>query len=184
MKRLLLALLVSGATVCVAGTTGCASSTKSPDVRNSVRTSLDQANLKDVTVSQDLDKGVVTLGGHVSSDTDNDRAMAIAKTIAPNQVIADEIQVLPPGGEATVKKVDASLDAAADHGIDAALTANHLDNGVHHSVEIGVATLTGTVDTAAKRSQIEKLVSQVASVTQVVNKIEVKNQKATSSPGR
>ena len=43
----LLALLVVGILV------GCSTSTKSPDVSDSIRKSLDQAGLKDVTVSQD-----------------------------------------------------------------------------------------------------------------------------------
>ena len=55
----LLALLV------VVTLVGCSTSTKSRDVSDSIRKSLDQAGLKDVTVSQDRDKGVVTLGGHV-----------------------------------------------------------------------------------------------------------------------
>ena len=52
----------------LAGCTGASS--KSPDVSETIRKSLDQANLKDVTVSQDRDKGVVTLGGHVGLDAD------------------------------------------------------------------------------------------------------------------
>jgi hyperosmotically inducible periplasmic protein len=43
----------------------CSNQTKSPDVSDSVRKSLDQAGLKDVTVSQDRDKGVVTLGAQL-----------------------------------------------------------------------------------------------------------------------
>ena len=38
-------------------------------VSDSIRKSLDQADLKDVSVSQDRDKGVITLGGHVPSDS-------------------------------------------------------------------------------------------------------------------
>ena len=39
---------------------GCsATSAKSPDVSSSIRSSLNQAGFKDVTVSQDRDKGVV-----------------------------------------------------------------------------------------------------------------------------
>ncbi|MGA7412793.1 MAG: hypothetical protein WBW33_20105 [Bryobacteraceae bacterium] len=39
---------------------GCSATTKSPDVTASLRKSLDQAGLKDVSVSQDREKGVVT----------------------------------------------------------------------------------------------------------------------------
>ena len=56
--------------VVVIGTlAGCSmKSTRSADVSGGIRTSLDQAGLKDVSVTQDHDKGVVTLGGHVTAD--------------------------------------------------------------------------------------------------------------------
>jgi len=45
---------------------GCAGTdAKSPDVSDSIRASLDQAGLKDISLSQDRDKGVVTLAGPV-----------------------------------------------------------------------------------------------------------------------
>ena len=50
---------------------GCSTtSAKSPDVSDSIRKSLDQAGLKDVSVTQDRDKGIVTLGGQVASAND------------------------------------------------------------------------------------------------------------------
>jgi len=52
-KTLLIVLLV-GAFM------GCSSTPKAPDVSDNIRKSLEQANLKDVSVSQDRDKGVVT----------------------------------------------------------------------------------------------------------------------------
>ena len=62
---------------------GCsAESRKSPEVSSAIRTSLDQAGLKDVSVSQDRDKGVVTLGGHVPTESDRAQAEAIAKPLA------------------------------------------------------------------------------------------------------
>src|SRR5271167_521299 len=73
--------------------------TQSPDVSDAVRKSLDQAGLKDVSVSQDRDKGVVTLGGHVATDADKSQAESITKAIAAGQVVADQIAVIPPGGE-------------------------------------------------------------------------------------
>jgi hypothetical protein len=65
MKELTLALSLTSL-LALALVSGCSGTTvKSPDVSNSIRTSLDQAGYKDVSVSQDRDKGVVTLGGHV-----------------------------------------------------------------------------------------------------------------------
>src|SRR5580692_8110920 len=62
-------------------------STQSPEVSDSIRKSLDQAGLKDVSVSQDRDKGVVTLGGHVAADASKSQAELIAKAIAAGQVV-------------------------------------------------------------------------------------------------
>jgi len=54
---------------------GCSGpSSKSPDVSDSIRKSLDQAGLKTVSVSQDRDKGIVTLGGQVTSENDKSQA--------------------------------------------------------------------------------------------------------------
>ena len=61
---------------------GCSSTSKSPDVSDSIRKSLDQPNLKDVSVSQDRDKGIVTLRGHVAADADKTQAESIARSIA------------------------------------------------------------------------------------------------------
>ena len=50
---------------------GCSqTSTKSPEVSDNIRKSLDQAGFKNVSVSQDRDKGVVTLSGKVTSEND------------------------------------------------------------------------------------------------------------------
>src|ERR1035438_5811731 len=74
---------------------GCAGTTKSPDVSDGIRKSLDQAGLKDVSVSQDRDKGIVTLGGQVTSDNDKSRAESVAKSFAGIQVVANQIAVIP-----------------------------------------------------------------------------------------
>jgi osmotically-inducible protein OsmY len=55
-----------------------------PDVSDRIRKSLDQAGLKDVTVSQDRDKGVVTLAGNVAADGDKAQAESIDKNIEKN----------------------------------------------------------------------------------------------------
>src|SRR5580704_12509559 len=94
-------------TIVIAGTlAGCSSATKSADVAGDIRKSLDQAGYKDVSVSQDRDKGVVTLTGHVLRDTDKAHVERIAKTIAIGEVVADQIIVLPPGGENIAKPVN------------------------------------------------------------------------------
>jgi ABC-type Fe3+-hydroxamate transport system substrate-binding protein len=101
----MLALLSAGL---MSGCSGTAA--ESPDVSDSVRRSLDQAGLKNVTVSEDRDQGVVTLGGHVTNDADKLQAETVAKSLAGAQVVADQIAVIPVGVEKEAKAVNSDLD--------------------------------------------------------------------------
>src|SRR6202011_4426165 len=78
---------------------GCSDTNKSTDVTDNIRKSLDQAGYKDVSVSQDREKGVVTLAGTVPREGDKAQAESIAKSGAGSQVVADQISVRPPGNE-------------------------------------------------------------------------------------
>jgi hyperosmotically inducible protein len=165
----------------VGGLLGCSNTpTKSPDVTDSVRRSLDQSGYKDVSVSQDRDKGVVTLSGTVASESDKAQAEALAKSAAAGQVVANTIAVRPPGDESAAKAVDSDLDKAIEKNLDAALVKRKMDKGVHYDVKNRVVTLKGDAGTQARRSAIEQIASGVPYVRQVVNEMEVKRQKATS----
>jgi hyperosmotically inducible protein len=161
---------------------GCfGTATKSPDVSDSIRKSLDQAGFKDVSVSQDRDKGIVTLGGQVASENDKSQAESIAKSIAGTQVVADQIAVIPVGLEKEAKAVNADLDTGIEKNLDAALIQNKLHKSVNYEVKSGVVTLTGEVNSQYKRDLAEKVATRVPNVKQVVNDLQVKNQKASSS---
>jgi hyperosmotically inducible periplasmic protein len=162
---------------------GCSDSPKkSPDVTDSVRKSLDQSNLHDVKVSQDRDKGVVTLTGQVASDSAKSQAESIAKSIAGSQVVADEIAVVPPGpGASDAKTINSDLDKGIEQNLDAALVQNRFKKDVKYDVKNGVVTLTGEVNSQSKRAQVEKVAAGVPNVQQVVNELQVKDQKASSS---
>jgi len=177
-------LAVAITLVFVAGFTGCSSTPKSPDVQGAIRQSLDQSGYKDVSVSQDRDKGVVTLTGHVAADADKATAESIAKGIAGGQVVADEIQVLPPGNESVAKDVNADLDEGIEKNLDAVLLLNKLNHDVSYEVKSGVVTLTGTVPSQGRRAFAEKIATGVPNVTQVVNELQVKGQKASSTAVR
>jgi osmotically-inducible protein OsmY len=132
----LLAVIVFGALV------GCSTtSAKTADVSGTIRTSLDQAGFKDVSVSQDRDKGVVTLGGHVAAEGDKSQAESIARTIAGAQVVANQIAVIPPGVESDAKTVNSDLDKAIEHNLDAALITEKLHDSVKYDVKNHVVTL-------------------------------------------
>jgi hyperosmotically inducible protein len=155
--------------------------TKSPDVTDNIRKSLDQAGFKDVSVSQDRDKGVVTLTGTTASEADKSQAESIAKSFAGSQVVSDQIAVRPMGNEGIAKKVDSDLDKGIEKNLDAALVQHKLDSTVKYDVKNGVVTLTGKVNSQSRRAFVEKLAAGVPNVKQVVNELEVKSQKATSS---
>src|SRR3981081_1087438 len=158
---------------------GGSTNSKTADVTENIPESLDQAGFKDVSVSEDRDKGVVTLTGNVPTETDKQQAESIAKSNAPNLVVADQISVRPPGNESEAKAVDSDLDKAIEKNLDATLVKHRLKKNVKYDVKNGVVTLTGDVPSQTKREQVEKLVASVPNVKQVVNELEVKNQNAT-----
>jgi len=174
-------LIFSVLPLLVAGMLSSCSSDKSPDVTDNIRKSLDQAGFKDVKVSEDRDKGVVTLTGTVPTDTDKQQAESIAKSTAPSLVVADQISVRPPGNESEAKAVDSDLDKAIEKNLDATLIKHRLKKNVKYDVKNGVVTLTGDLPSQSKRQQVEKLAASIPNVKQVVNEIEVKGQKATTS---
>ncbi|HLV87089.1 MAG TPA: BON domain-containing protein [Candidatus Sulfotelmatobacter sp.] len=162
-------------------TLACSSSTQAPDVTDNVRHALDNAGLTDVHVSQDRDKNVVTLTGTVPGDDDKSRAESIARSLAGSAVIANEIGVRPNGDQGTAKKVDSELDSGIDKNLEAMLVQHKMNHAVRYDVNNGVVTLKGNVPSQGQRSNVEKLAQEVPNVKQVVNELEVKNQRATST---
>ena len=162
----------------------CSSTPKAPDVTGSVRDAINNVGLKDVSVDQDRDKGVVTLGGHVQMEASKSQAEAIAKSVAPGQVIANQIAVLPPGLESTAKDIHSDIDKGIEKNLDAAFLGSALKDDakdISFEVKSGVVTLTGKVNSAGKRASAQAIAAKVPYVEQVVNKLEVKNQQATTT---
>jgi hyperosmotically inducible protein len=174
LRNALLALAIA--------TVGCSTTApKAVDVSDSIKTALKQQGLTDVSVSDDTTAGVVTLGGHVPADAQKSAAESIAKSYAGNQVVADQIAVLPPGVESTAKTINSDLDKGIEKNLDAALLENNLNKGVDYKVKNGVVTLTGEVNSQSRRAQVQTIAAAVPNVQQVVNELQIKNQKATST---
>ena len=165
----------------IGGLVGCSNTAKSPDVAGGIRQSMDQAGIKNVSVDQDKTNGVVTLNGHVLSDADKARADQIARSMAQGQVVANQIEVTPQGMESVAKNVDAKLDKAISSNLDAALIQNGWDKAVRHTEKAGVVTLAGNVDSQQLRSDVERVAAGIPNVQQVVNTLQVKDQKASST---
>ena len=160
---------------------GCSQTVNPPGVAGNIRRALDQAGLKDVSLVQDREKGVLTLGGHVNADGDKAQAEAIAKSFAGAEVVADQIAVLPLGAESEARAMNSDLDKGIEQNLDAALIRNKLHDRVKYAVRSRVVTLTGEVDSQSRRRDAAKVAASVPNVQQVVNELQVKNQKASSS---
>jgi osmotically-inducible protein OsmY len=174
--------LASLALVAVGVLAGCStSSTQAADVSAGIRASLDQAGLKDVSASQDRDKGVVTLTGQVGADADKAQAESIARSLAGAEVVSKQIAVVPPGVESKAREINSDLDKGIASNLDAALLEGRLHESVKYAVKNHVVTLTGEVDSQAKRARAEGIATAVLNVQQVVNELQVKAQKASSS---
>ncbi len=160
---------------------GCAhTNTESPEVASSIHNSLDQAGLRDIHVNQDRDKGVVTLSGQAPSDDDKHRGEVIAKSIATGEVVANEVGVVPPH-DTDAKTINSDLDKAIAKNLDAALIQNGLNKAVKYDVKNGVITLRGKVNSASKRFEAQHVAASIPHVQQVVNELDVRDQKATST---
>lgn len=160
---------------------GCSTATKVADVSDSLKTSLKQQGYTDVSVKDDTDKGVVTLTGNVTSDQQKMAAEAVAKSLARGQVVANEIVVLPPGVESTAKNINSDLDKGIENNLNAALLQNGMNKGVSFNVNSGVVKLTGEVDSQSLRRKVQDVAAAVPNVQQVVNELQVKDQRASSS---
>ena len=89
--------------------------------------------------------------------------------------------MLPAGLEKDAKTVNSDLDQGIEKNLDAALIQNKMHDDVQYKVKNNVVTLTGELNSQEKRDQAEQVATRVPNVKQVVNDLQVKNQKASSS---
>lgn len=168
---LLGAALLMGSAMVIAG---CQNKTH-PDEKSAVTNSLNSNNLGSVDVSQDRDKGVMTLKGDVASADAKQQAESLAKQAAPDYTIANEIGVRPPDA-ANAGSVASNLDSAIEDNFKAAIKAheNLNDQSISGSAKNGTLVIKGSVKTAAQKKEVGTLAKQVPNVQQVVNELEVK----------
>jgi hyperosmotically inducible protein len=163
---------------------GCHNEPAHPDEKSAVTTSLSgNASLSSVSVAQDRDKGVMTLTGNVASDDLKSQAENLAKQAAPDYTIADEIGVRPVGVESQAGSVSSSLDSGIEDNFKASIKAHKSldDQSIHAKAKNGTLVLTGSVKTLEQKKEAGKLAKTVPNVQQVVNELEVRDQKATTT---
>ena len=172
--RIAAAAVVSLILCALLGLAGCNST--HPDEKDAVNNALTANNLGAVSVSQDRDKGVMTLSGDVETQDKKDQAGQVAKQAAPDYTIANQVGVRPIGMESQAKSVDSNLDSGIEDNCKAMLKAHkNLDKqGISCSAKNGTLTLSGSVKTAAEKSEAGKLAKQIPNVKETVNEIAVK----------
>ena len=117
----------------------------------------------------------------MAADGDKTQAESIAKSMAGAQVVSNQIAVIPPGREKDAKNVNSDLDKGIEGKLDAALIQDRLQKNVKYAVKNQVVTLTGDVDSQSRRARAEAVATAVPDVQQVVNELQIKEQKASSS---
>ena len=143
--------------------------------KDDVQRALEQADLKDLTVSEDKDKNTITLGGTLHSVEAKSKAGDVAKSAANPRVIANEISVQPVGSESEARNIASNLDEAIEKNYKAALISSRLNKQhISFNAKNSVLTLTGSVKTAPERHQAETIAAAIPNVQQVVNQLDVK----------
>lgn len=142
--------------------------------KDRVKTALDQADLKDVRVSEDANKNTITLSGTLHSDDAKNRAANIAQASGGPRIIANEISVEPVGNEGDARKMESNLDDGIENNYKAVLISKGLDKQrIRYDAKNGVLTLKGSVKNPAQRQEAQELAKNTPNVQQVVNEIQV-----------
>ena len=170
MKSVIVGLTVAILTL---ATVAC-SKTSNVSYKDSVKQALEQADLKDVSVSEDKDKNTITLDGKLHSEDAKEQAGKVAQSVAPGRTIANQISVEPVGVEGDAKKIESNVDDGIESNYKAALIANGLSKqDIRFSAKNGVLTLKGKVKASDQKQEAAQLASSVPNVSQVVNNIQV-----------
>jgi hyperosmotically inducible periplasmic protein len=148
---------------------------RTPSYQDSVRAALEQADLKEVSVSEDKDRNIITLGGTLHSDDAKRKAGEVAKANAGNREIVSEMSVQPLGRESQAKNMASNIDDGIENNYKAALISRGLDKEhIRFDVKNGVLTPKGSVETPNQRKAAEEIAQAVPNVQQVMNEIDVK----------
>lgn len=170
-KLVLIAGGLAGAMI-VAGCSG----PKYPDAEEHVNTALTQNNLSAVHVSQDRNKGVITLTGTVPTEAQKEQAESVAREAAGAYDVTDEITVVPPVNANAAQEASSQTDSTIEDQFKTDLTKHALfqHDDISVSSKDGSVTLSGTAKSEYDKRAAEKLAKAIPNVHQVVNEIAVK----------
>jgi len=181
-RKFISSLAISGlAGACLLA--GCNSGPKYPNSKPNVTSSLAQDDLKNLTIKQDRNRGVITLRGTVASQEQKLQAEDIAKSAAPKYSITDETTVVPTSSSAP--PVPSTVVAATPSQTDVRIQQEFNQKvKLHHSLARPGNTITGTstngdlvitgkVRTKSEKREVEKLAKSIPHVQQVEDDLRV-----------
>jgi len=154
---------------------GCSSAHRAnADYKASVKAALEQADLKDVSVSEDSAKNTVTLGGTLHTEDAKERAATVAQANAGPRIVSNEISVEPVGNERDARKIESNVDDGIESNFKAVLISKGLDRQhIRYDAKNGVLTLKGSVKSSDQRQEAQELAKNTPNVQQVVNEIQI-----------
>jgi osmotically-inducible protein OsmY len=129
--------------------------------------------IDETEIGVEVDHGVVTLTGTVSTATKRQAAQEAAHHVLGVLDVANDIRVKSP---ADLTPDDTEISQAVRHTLEwyAGVPAQRIQS----TVDDGVVTLEGTVDRYPERDAAERAVRDLAGVRSVVNKLELTGPKA------
>jgi hyperosmotically inducible periplasmic protein len=152
----------------------CSNRANTMSYGDNVKKALEQADLKDVTVSEDRDKNTITLGGKVHSENAKQQAGEVAQASAGNRIVANEISVQPVGAESAARNIAENVDDAIEKNYKAALISKGLDKNIRFNSKNGVITLKGHVQTPQQKQEAQEIATNIPNVQQVLNELQVR----------
>jgi hyperosmotically inducible periplasmic protein len=146
---------------------------KERDYETMTKTALSRAGIENIKADYDSKTKIVHLSGNVPTAGDRDRAGEVAtQAVAPYAQVANEVTV--EGRDAkTADDLDSGLSTRLENLVDQDKSLEKTD--VDFDVKNGVVTIKGNVQTAAQKTQVEKLARSQPGVKEVVNSLEVKS---------
>ena len=161
---------------------GCHNNASHPDEKDAVTNALKSNQLSDVSVSQDRDKGVMTLTGNVNTDAMKGQAETVTKQAAPDYTVANEIGVRPAEAS-NAGAVASDEDKAIEDNFKAEIKANKAldDQSIHADAKNGTLKITGSVKTETQKREVSTLARKIQNVKEVVNELDVKPSKHSTS---
>ena len=180
MKRLFNSMVLVAAISAAPMVTGCNKAANKPDYEGRVKDSLKTAKIDDVKADWKADEKALHLSGEVENAADKARAEELAQqVVGTSGRVVNEVKVEGANMDETDSRIEKDLDAAFKE--DDQWDKDHLDLTFH--AKAGVVTIKGDAPSQAVKDRVTAKVRTVTGVTDVVNDLEIKPEKAgTKAP--